>query len=71
MPSEKLPLPAPGQRQRIMLGLTIVMLVVCALFAVFALKKLPVPVRAFIAFGDFAMALTLLLLMQKNPLRPR
>jgi hypothetical protein len=70
MPSEKLP-PAPGQRQRIMLGLTIAMLVICALFAVFALKKLPMPVRAFIAFGDIAMALTILLLMRKNPLRPR
>jgi hypothetical protein len=70
MPSEKLP-PAPGQRQRVMLGLTIAMLVVCALFAIFALKKLPMPVRAFIAFGDIAMALTILLLMRKNPLRPR
>jgi hypothetical protein len=29
------------------------------------------PVRAFIAFGDIAMALTLLLLMRKNPLKPR
>jgi hypothetical protein len=70
MSSKKLP-PAPGQRQRIMLVLTIVMLVVCAVFAVFALKKLPMPVRAFIAFGDVAMALTILLLMRKNPLRPR
>jgi hypothetical protein len=70
MPHENLP-PAPGQRQRIMLSLTVAMLVVCALFAIFALKKLPMPVRAFIAFGDVAMALTILLLMRKNPLRPR
>jgi hypothetical protein len=63
--------PAPGQRQRVMLSLTIVMLIVCALFALFALKRLPMPIRAFIAFGDIAMALTILLLMRKNPLRPR
>jgi hypothetical protein len=52
-------------------GLIVVMLVVCALFALFALKKLPMPVRAFIAFGDIARALTILLLMRKNPLRSR
>jgi hypothetical protein len=54
-----------------MLGLTVVMLIACALFAIVALKKLPMPVRAFIAFGDIAMALTILLLMRRNPLRPR
>ena len=63
--------PAPVKRQRVMLGLTVAMLVICALFAVFALKKLPMPVRVFIAFGDIAMALTILLLLRKNPLRPR
>ena len=71
MSSENLPPPATGQRQRITLGLTVAMLVVCALFALFALKKLPMPVRAFIAFGDIAMAMTIVLLMRKNPLRPR
>ena len=71
MPPENLPPPAPGQRQRVVLGLTVAMLVVCALFALFALKRLPMPVRAFIAFGDVAMALTILLLMRKNPLKPR
>jgi drug/metabolite transporter superfamily protein YnfA len=71
MPPENRPPPATRQRQHVMLSLTVVMLVVCALFALFALKKLPVPVRAFIAFGDIAMALTILLLMRKNPLRPR
>ena len=71
MSSENLPPPAFRQRQRIILGLTVAMLVICALFAIFALKKLPMPVRIFIAFGDIAMALTILLLMRKNPLRPR
>jgi hypothetical protein len=71
MSSENLPPPATGQRQRVILGLTVAMLVVCALFALFALKKLPIPVRAFIAFGDIAMALTIVLLMRKNPLKPR
>jgi len=71
MPPENLPPPVPGQRQRVMLCLTVVMLVVCALFALFALKKLPMPVRAFIAFGDIAMAVTIVILMRKNPLRPR
>ena len=71
MPPENLPPSAPRQRQRVILGLTVAMLVVCALFALFALRKLPIPVRAFIAFGDIAMALTIVLLMRKNPLRPR
>jgi hypothetical protein len=71
MPSENLPPSAPRQRQRVILGLTVVMLLVCALFALFELKKLPMPVRAFIAFGDIAMAVTIVLLMRKNPLRPR
>ena len=71
MPTENLPPPAPRQPQRLTLGLTVAMLVVCALFALFALKKLPMPVRAFIAFGDIAMALTIVLLMRKNPLKPR
>ena len=71
MPTESLPPSAPRQRQRVTLGLTVAMLVVCALFALFALKKLPMPVRAFIAFGDIAMALTIVLLMRKNPLKPR
>jgi hypothetical protein len=71
MPSEKLPPPAPGQRQRIVLGLIAALLVVCALLAAFALKKLPVPVRVFIAFGDTVLALAILLLLRKNPLRPR
>jgi len=65
MPSEKLPPPAPGQRQRIVLGL------IAALLAAFALKKLPVPVRVFIAFGDTVLALAILLLLRKNPLKPR
>jgi hypothetical protein len=63
--------PAPGQRQRVTLSLTVAMLVVCALFALFALKKLPMPIRAFIALGDIALALTIVLLMRKNPLKPR
>jgi hypothetical protein len=71
MPTENLPPTAPRQHQRLILGLTVAMLVVCALFALFALKKLPMPVRAFIAFGDIAMAMTIVLLMRKNPLRPR
>jgi hypothetical protein len=71
MPTENLPPSTPRQRQRVVLSLTIVMLVVCALFALFALKKLPVPIRAFIAFGDVAMALTIVLLMRKNPVKPR
>jgi len=71
MPPENLPPSAPRQRQRVILGLTVAMLVVCALFALFALKKLPMPVRAFIAFGDIAMAVTIVLLMRKNPLKPR
>ncbi|HEV8073685.1 MAG TPA: hypothetical protein VGP21_06095 [Opitutaceae bacterium] len=70
MPTESLPPSAPRQ-QRVTLGLTVAMLVVCALFAVFALKKLPMPIRAFIAFGDIALALTIVLLMRKNPLKPR
>ncbi len=49
-----------------MLSLTIVMLVVCALFAIFALKKLPMSLRAFIAFGDLAMALTIVRCVEKS-----
>ena len=52
-----------------MLGFMIVLLVASALVAMLALKKLPVPVRAFIAFGDIVTALAMLLLMRKNPLR--
>jgi hypothetical protein len=71
MPPENLPPPPGAQRQRVVLGLTVAMLVVCALFALFALNNLPMAVRAFIAFGDVVMAVTILLLMRKNPLRPR
>ncbi|HTQ32310.1 MAG TPA: hypothetical protein VMI53_13945 [Opitutaceae bacterium] len=66
MPPENLP--APGQRQRVMLRLLAILLLAGALLAAFVLKKLPAPVRAFIAFGDVVAAAALLLLARKNPL---
>ncbi|MGA3006435.1 MAG: hypothetical protein ABSE59_00955 [Opitutaceae bacterium] len=71
MPSEPLPPPPPGQRQRITLGLIAGLLLVCAGLALFFLKRMPMPVRVFIAFGDLVLALAILLLMRKDPLRPR
>ena len=54
-----------------MLRILAVLLLASAFFAAFALKKLPVPVRAFIAFGDVVAAAALLLLTRKNPLGRR
>ncbi len=51
-----------------MLRLLAAVLLASAFFAAFALKKMPVPVRAFIAFGDIVAAAALLLLARKNPL---
>jgi hypothetical protein len=69
MPDKKSPV--PGQRQRVMLRVLAGVLLATAVFAALALKKLPIPVRVFIAFSDVVAAAALLLLARKNPLRPR
>lgn len=71
MPTENPPPPIPGQRQRVMLRVLAAVLLASAVFAALMLKKLPGPVRAFIAFGDVAAAAALLLLTRKNPLGRR
>ncbi len=63
--------PVPGQRQRVLLIIFAVVLLASALFVALALKKLPVPLRAVIAFGDVVAAAALMLLARKNPLGPR
>jgi hypothetical protein len=54
-----------------MLGFFAVLLFACAIIALVALKKLPLPIRAILAFGDVVTALALLLMLRKNPLRQR
>ena len=54
-----------------MLGIIAILLLASAVFVAFALKKLPVPVRAFVVFTDLVTVVAILLLLRKNPLRPR
>jgi hypothetical protein len=63
--------PEKKPKSRLMLGFIAVLLFACAIFALVALKRLPLPIRAILAFGDVVTALALLLMLRKNPLRQR